>query len=171
MILVVFCKVGMRLTPEEPSDDSLFLCMALALQWFSQNDIMDGVRARRQKSGSPLGRIIDEALDMTQQACYSLWLGYLFRFDCIWFELSFIMTNVVFYSMEMKYILCKNLNLNLGEVGPVEVELMFSVILGLGWWFGSDYYQQSLTEIFGIENETIGPIKFKYVTGGLLCPL
>lgn len=72
---------------------------------------MDGLRARRQKSGSPLGRVIDEALDMLQQTCYCLWFGYLFRFDNFVFEQTLLMINVVFHSMEMKYILCENLNL------------------------------------------------------------
>jgi phosphatidylglycerophosphate synthase len=65
MILVTFSQIGSKMTSDSKVDDSLFLWMALSVQWFSQNDIMDGLRARRQKSGSPLGRIIDEALDMT----------------------------------------------------------------------------------------------------------
>jgi len=40
-----------------------FLVVAAAFQWFSLFDVMDGMRARRLKCGSPLGRIIDEALD------------------------------------------------------------------------------------------------------------
>lgn len=171
MILVTFSQIGTKMTSDAPVDDSLFLWMALSLQWFSQNDIMDGIRARRQKSGSPLGRIIDEALDMTQQACYSLWIGYLFRLDNLFFEMMIVMINIVFYSMEMKYILCKNLNLNLGEVGPVEVELGLTVILLLGYWFGSGIYQQTLFDLFAIENSFMRDIQFKYVTGGLLTPL
>jgi phosphatidylglycerophosphate synthase len=66
LILVVFSELGTKMDTSEPAKDHLFLYCALAVQWFSQFDIMDGLRARRQKSGSPLGRIIDEALDMTQ---------------------------------------------------------------------------------------------------------
>jgi len=51
------------------------------------------------------------------------------------------MVNVVFYSMEMKFILCQNLVLNLGEIGPVEVELGVSIVLALGYVFGSSFYQ------------------------------
>lgn len=96
---------------------------------------MDGVRARRQKSGSPLGRIIDEALDITQQACYSLWLGYLFNFDCLFFELLMVMANVTFFSMEMRFILSKSLTMNVGEIGPVEIELILTSILLVGYYF------------------------------------
>jgi len=37
--------------------------IAVSLQWFSLFDVMDGMRARRTKTGSPLGRIVDEAMD------------------------------------------------------------------------------------------------------------
>ena len=132
---------------------------------------MDGVRARRLKNGSPLGRIIDEALDMTQQTCYSLWLGYLFRLDSRFFELIFIMTNIVFYSMEMKYIMCKNLNMTVGEIGPVEIELIVTCILLTGSFFGADVFQLTLGSLWGIENKWIASIQLKFVTGGLFLPL
>jgi phosphatidylglycerophosphate synthase len=112
--------------------------MALSLQWFSQHDIWDGLRARRLKAGSPLGRIIDEALDMTQQASYCLWIGYLFRFDNIVLQYICILPNMVFYTMEMKFILLKNLKITLGEMGPVEIELTATILLLLGWYFGSE---------------------------------
>jgi phosphatidylglycerophosphate synthase len=47
----------------EPIPDYLLVVVAITLQWFSLNDCMDGMRARRTKTGSPLGRIIDEAID------------------------------------------------------------------------------------------------------------
>jgi phosphatidylglycerophosphate synthase len=119
---------------------------------------MDGIRARRQKSGSPLGRIIDEALDMTQQACYSLWLGYLFRFDNRVFEFMLIMTNIVFYSMEMKFIMLKNLKLVIGEIGPVEIEILLALICVSGFCFGTDTLQLTLGSLFSFENEWIAPI-------------
>ena len=65
LILVVFSQIGMSLTRIQFIESSYFFWMAAAVQWFSQNDIMDGIRARRQQSGTPLGRIVDEALDMT----------------------------------------------------------------------------------------------------------
>jgi len=111
---------------------------------------MDGLRARRQKSGSPLGRIIDEALDMTQQACYSLWLGYIFRFESRLFEFILIMCNIVFYSMEMKFLMLKNLKLVIGEIGPVEIELTLTLGYLVAWYFGSQGLQSTLGETFGI---------------------
>ncbi len=62
--MLLLTQVGTRLTNIETASPGLLVAAALAVQWFSQFDIMDGVRARRQKSGSPLGRIVDEALDM-----------------------------------------------------------------------------------------------------------
>ena len=77
-------------------------------------------------------------------------MGYLFRFDNLVLEMALIMTNIVFYAMEMKYIVCKNLNLNLGEIGPVEVELIVAIVLVLGSVYGSDIYQRTLFEVFGV---------------------
>lgn len=111
---------------------------------------MDGIRARRQKSGSPLGRIIDEALDMTQQACYSLWLGYVFRFDSRLVEFMLIMVNIVFYSMEMKFLMMKDLKLVIGEIGPVEVELSLTIGYFCAYYFGTDGLQKTLGESLGV---------------------
>lgn len=62
---MIFC--GTNMTPSEaPPSCFNFMMMAIALNWFTHSDLMDGLRARRQKSGSPLGRVIDEALDMMQ---------------------------------------------------------------------------------------------------------
>ena len=98
-------------------------------------------------------------------------MGYLFRFDNLVLEMALIMTNIVFYAMEMKYIVCKNLNLNLGEIGPVEVELIVAIVLVLGSVYGSDIYQQTLFETFGVENELFKDIKIKFLSGGILTPL
>jgi len=101
---------------------------------------MDGVRARRLGTGSPLGRIIDEALDMVQQTCYSLWMAYTFRFDNMCFESIFLAMNVVFWSMEMKFILFKDLKMIVGEVGPVEVELIIAFVIFLGGYLGAEVF-------------------------------
>ena len=52
-----------HLTMKDPIPNWMFVVIAIATQWFSLNDCMDGMRARRTKTGSPLGRIIDEAID------------------------------------------------------------------------------------------------------------
>jgi len=131
---------------------------------------MDGVRARRMKNGSPVGRIVDEALDTLQQACYGLWLGYVFRFDNLLFELMFLMPNLIFYTMEMKYVICKNLEMIIGEIGPVEIELLMASILISAGYFGIDGLQQTLGEAFGTTN-MLSEFKLKFLTGGLFLPL
>ena len=115
-------NVGMKLTAEEPFESHYLIYAALAVFWFSQFDIMDGVRARRQKSGSPIGRIIDEALDMVQQASWALLCGYMFRFDNLLFEFLMVMTNTVQHTMEMRFLMFGSLSLTVGDFGPVELE-------------------------------------------------
>jgi hypothetical protein len=109
---------------------------------------------------------------MTQQACYSLWLGYLLRFDNFFFETALLMTNIVFHTMEMKYILCKSLTMHVGEIGPIEVEFIIAFLLFFcGGWLGPDSLQLSLGQVIGIQNELIGSVKMKFVIGGLFLPL
>jgi phosphatidylglycerophosphate synthase len=48
---------------KDPIPNWMFVVIAIATQWFSLNDCMDGMRARRRKCGSPLGRMIDEGID------------------------------------------------------------------------------------------------------------
>jgi phosphatidylglycerophosphate synthase len=100
---------------------------------------MDGQRARRQKSGSPLGRIVDEANDLIQQSLYSIIFLVAFRFDNYIFEFGMMMMlNAIFYCMESNFILTGGLNMILGEFGPVEAELLSSfIIISIGY-FGSD---------------------------------
>ena len=60
-------------------NDNIFFLIAVSLQWFSLFDVMDGMRARRTKTGSPLGRIVDEAMDQTAYACSGVAIGYMLR--------------------------------------------------------------------------------------------
>lgn len=54
----------------------VFYAAAASLQWFSFFDNADGVRARRLKCGSPVGRIIDEALDFVNMSIIGTLLVY-----------------------------------------------------------------------------------------------
>ena len=48
-----------------------------------------------------------------------------------------IMVNIVFYSMEMKFHMLKDLKLVIGEIGPVEVELALAIGFYSAYYFGS----------------------------------
>ncbi len=49
------------------------------------------------------------------------------------------MANTVFYTMEMRYLLFGNLELTVGEIGPVEVEWLIATVLALfGGYYGAD---------------------------------
>ena len=72
--------------------------------------------------------------------------------------------------MEIKHCICKNLQLIIGEIGPVEVELIYSVIfLGTGTVWGSACFDKTLAELTGL---AFLDIKLKYsvtaLTIGLL---
>lgn len=127
----------------------MFFWCGLALYWFNHHDLMDGFRARRQRSGSPFGRLFDEANDMIQMTCYSVILAYLLRFDCSLFELLFTFLNVIFFTMEMKYILCHELVLNIAEVGSVEIENFFASLFVLASVYGSKIFEAKVGETIG----------------------
>ena len=128
----------------EPIPDSMYVYAAIVLQWFSLNDCMDGMRARRTKSGSPLGRIIDEAIDQLAYACIGCLVGYLIRVEPGIWLFSIGLVNVPFYAMEIRHYYCKDFVMIVGELGPVEVELIYSLIFVFsGLYIGGDGYDKS----------------------------
>jgi len=82
-----------------------------------------------------------------------------------------LMVNIVFYSMEMKFLMLKNLKLVIGEIGPVEIELLLALGFFSAYYYGSEGLQRTLGESFGVENDWLAQIQLKFVTGGLLLPL
>ena len=73
------------------------------IQWFSLVDICDGLRARRCKAGSPLGRIIDECGDCIVISNYSMMVAYALKLDFVGFDWMFVCMNIAFFAMEMKH--------------------------------------------------------------------
>lgn len=107
------------------------------LEWFSLYDIMDGLRARRMKVGSPLGRIIDEGGDCISMSNYSVLMAYAFCFDNKYLEVVWFFMNLAFYGMELRLKITGSLVMAVGEISSVEVELMLSCILCLCGYYGT----------------------------------
>ena len=99
---------------------------------------MDGQRARRMKCGTPIGRLIDEAGDGVQYAFVAMIMGFVLRVQPGWLCLAFALINLPMFSMEIKYILTGTLSITAGDdgVGPVEIELLFTVIFVISAIFG-----------------------------------
>lgn len=89
----------------EPVPTWLLFYTAFAVQWFSWFDMMDGQRARRLKAGSPIGRIVDEAGDLTIYSLFALTGGYLLKASPGVMCLSYALINTTAYSMEMTFII------------------------------------------------------------------
>ena len=64
LIIYVFTHMDTRMDGTALMPSWVFYTAAACLQWFDWFDNADGVRARRLKCGSPIGRIVDEALDL-----------------------------------------------------------------------------------------------------------
>ena len=154
ILLYVFSTQGTHISPDNPIDSKVLLTCGFLVQWFSQTDIMDGLRARRMNIGSPLGRIIDEAGDCIVMANYSVLVGYIVAFDNKWWELIFFYLNICFYGMEIRYKICKALVMLVGEISSVEIEIMISLIFIFGGIYGGDGLQKSFGEHFEIESDS-----------------
>ena len=159
---MVYVWFTQNVTMREPIPDSCFVIMAIVLQWFSLNDCVDGMRARRAKCGSPLGRIIDEAIDQMAYACLGAFIGYLLRVEPGFWLLSIGLVNVPFYCMEIRHCYCKNFLMIVGELGPVEVELIYSLILMMfGVCWGGNSMDMTVAELTGLSYSFLA-IKLKY---------
>lgn len=108
------------------------------MEWFSQLDIMDGLRARRLKVGSPLGRLIDEGGDCIAMANYGVLMAYCFCFDNKYLELVWLSMNIAFYGMEIRYKLTGKLVMTIGEISSVEVELICSILMCCCGYYGNE---------------------------------
>lgn len=149
--LMIFTWFSQNVTMRDPIPDNYFVMMALALQWFSLNDCMDGMRARRTKCGSPLGRVIDEGIDQIAYACIGGFVGYLLRVEPGFWLLSIGLVNLPFYAMEIRHCYFKDFIMIVGELGPVEIELIYTIIFLLtGLYIGGDGYEKTFAEVTGL---------------------
>ena len=62
---------------------------------------------------------------------------------------------VPFYTMVMQQASCKNLVMIIGELGPVEVELIFSSILVISGLVGAGVYETTLGDAFGLGKDSL----------------
>ena len=52
----------------------------------------------------------------------------------------------------------KNLKLVIGEIGPVEIELLLALGFFSAYYYGSEGLQRTLGESFGVENDWLAQI-------------
>ncbi len=65
--------------------------------------------------------------------------------------------------MEIRHYYCKDFVMIVGELGPVEVELIYTIIfLFSGLYIGGDGYEKTLAQVSGIDNGILSLIKIKY---------
>lgn len=77
--------------------------------------------------------------------------------------LSIGLVNLPFYSMEIRHHYNKEFLMIVGEIGPVEVELLYSLIFFFtGTYFGTEVFDKTLYEVIGISYSLVSEIKFKF---------
>ena len=162
MLIYVFATCGFNISPDNLIDGKISIASGLLVQWFSQLDIMDGLRARRMKVGSPLGRIIDEAGDCIVMSNYSILIAYMMCFDNKWWELIAFYMNLAFYGEEIRYKITSQLVLAVGQLSAVEIEIIVASSLFFGGYYGSESLQKSFGEHFEIESDSYFSILATY---------
>ena len=96
------------------------------------------MRARRLKCGSPLGRVIDEGGDLIAYVCLGVIIGYALKPSRELFLFTMGFENAIFYSMELKFIICNELKFKMGEFGPVEGEFLYFSAITLAGIAGAE---------------------------------
>lgn len=169
LLFYIFATEGMNITPDNLINPRLLIACGICVEWFSQMDIMDGLRARRMKVGSPLGRFVDEAGDTIVMSNYSVMLAYLFCFDNIWLDFAIFFMNLTFYGEEIRFKITKSLVMVVGEISSVEVELMLSSFFVIFGYYGNECLQKSIGDTFGLEADSnfalIAPYRVSYAIG------
>mmetsp|Transcript_10500 Transcript_10500/g.7832 ORF Transcript_10500/g.7832 Transcript_10500/m.7832 type:complete len:140 (-) Transcript_10500:421-840(-) len=107
------------------------------------------MRARRVKCGSPLGRIIDEGLDLLAYVFIGVLFAYACRFNPLVLNLALGYQNAAFYSMELKHLLGGELVMKLGEFGNVEAEMLYTIVMASIAIFSPEKTQSTVGSLFG----------------------
>jgi len=95
-------------------------------------------------------------------------IGYLLRVEPGIWLFSIGLVNVPFYAMEIRHYYCKDFVMIVGELGPVEVELIYTLIfLFTGFYIGGDGYERTLAEVTGVNMALLAGIKIKYFVTAL----
>ena len=169
LLFYVFATEGMNITPDNLINPRLLIACGICVEWFSLVDIMDGMRARRLKVGSPLGRFVDEAGDTIVISNYCVLIAYLFCFDNIWLEFAIFFMNLTFFGEEIRFKITKSLVMLVGEISSVEIELMLSSFFVIFGYYGNECLQKSIGEQFGLEADSnfalIAPYRLSYAIG------
>lgn len=73
-------------------------------------------------------------------------------FEIIWFAV-----NIAFYGMEMKFVICGDLQMIVAaeDLGPVEIELFLTSCFAFGAIFGAEGMQSTIGTTFGIESDNL----------------
>ena len=92
-------------------------------------------------------------------------------FNNPFFEIIFLAVNIAFYGMEMKFIICGDLQMIVAaeDLGPVEIELFITSCYLLGAFFGADGLQNSIGSTFGLDSDNaLLQAKWAFIIG-ILC--
>lgn len=95
-------------------------------------------------------------------ACLGAFVGYMLRIEPGLWIFSVGLVNLPFYAMEIRHHYCKDLVMIVGDIGPVEVELIYTIILVVsGGYFGGDAFEKTLAQVTGLNYGLLEGLKMK----------
>ena len=114
----------------------VFFFIAACIILYMVFDALDGLRARKFKKCSPLGRIIDEAGDSMQYGFIGILLGFVIPLEPGWFCLGYCLFNLPQYFVEVSY-LQTGMRLHGGDIiGAIEYNLLMAFIFIVAGVYG-----------------------------------
>ena len=95
-------------------------------------------------------------------ACLGAFIGYMLRIEPGLWIFSIGLVNLPFYAMEIRHYYCKDFVMIVGDIGPVEVELIYTIILVVsGGYFGGDAFEKTLAQVTGLNYGLLEGLKMK----------
>lgn len=127
-------------------------------------DNMDGKQARRTKSSSPLGLLVDHGTDACTTFFISLGLGSILYFDSIkWFTFLWMTIVIAFFMNTWEEYYTGELNLPIIH-GVSEGTIIIAIVMSLSGLYGKAFWVQHMV-LFGID---FGEYRYFYVFLGFL---
>lgn len=162
MVYFVFYNKDQSFTKFDGIPHFALFYAGLSIFWFSIMDSLDGIRARRLKCGSPLGRMVDEGLDLYFYANFAGFLLWMLQPGPNFWVLFLGLVNLPFHTAEIKFYITKSLNFIVDELGPIEVEFIFGTIVTVSGLISFNFWNVSLASTFGVEWEVFKEIQWKH---------
>ena len=88
-------------------------------------------------------------------------------------EVFLLITNMTVFCMELNFVMVRKLVMQVGEIGPVELEIIIASIICSAGYLGPEFYLTSVSDTFeGLKGNSIAEnLSWGHALGGIFLPL